>query len=89
MSICDNVRLMSESITFSAVVSKVTTLADGGIRVALDLSENSIMTAAQLMECKRAGVALNVQIGVLQAYTNGADKTHERTADATPALVGG
>jgi len=43
-----------------ATVAKVQTLADGGIRVMLDLPEQAIMQAAQLMECKRVGVVLNV-----------------------------
>ena len=53
---------MPETVTFTAVVSKVATLADGGIRVTLDLPETAVMAAAQLMECKRAGVALNVTV---------------------------
>lgn len=35
-------------------------MADGGIRVTLDLPEDAIMQAAQLMECKRAEVVLEV-----------------------------
>jgi hypothetical protein len=42
----------------------VRTLADGGIRVMMDLSEDAIMQAAQLMECKRAEVVLKVMIQV-------------------------
>lgn len=53
---------MSEPITFAAEVYKVQTLADGGIRVTFDLPETAILQAAQLMECKRAGVVLNVVI---------------------------
>ena len=44
-------------ITFPAQVVKVQTLADGGLRVTLDLPETAIFAAAQLMECKRIGVA--------------------------------
>lgn len=51
---------MSEAVEFVASVAKVQTLVDGGIRVTLDLPETAIMQAAQLMECKRAGVALDV-----------------------------
>ena len=50
----------AEPVTFEATVSKVTTLADGGIRIALDLPEDAIIAAAWLMECKRAGVVLQV-----------------------------
>ena len=44
-------------ITFPAQVVKVQTLADGGLRVTFDLPETAIFAAAQLMECKRIGVA--------------------------------
>ncbi len=49
-----------EVIKFAAQVAKVQSLADGGIRLTLDLPEDAIMQAAQLMECKRWGAALNV-----------------------------
>ena len=49
-----------QPVTFAASVSKVTTLADGGIRIALDLPEDAIVEAAWLMQCKRNGVALKV-----------------------------
>jgi len=51
-------------VTFWATVAQVRTLADGGIRVMMDLSEDAIMQAAQLMECKRAEVVLKVIIQV-------------------------
>lgn len=47
-------------ITFYATVTKVQTLADGGLRLTLDLGEDAIMPAAELMACKRAGVVLDV-----------------------------
>lgn len=53
---------MTEAIQFTATVVRVKTLVDGGIRVELDLPETAIMTAAQLMECKRAGASLRVSI---------------------------
>lgn len=49
-----------DRIQFTASVAKVQSLADGGIRLTLDLPEDAIMQAAQLMECKRWGAALNV-----------------------------
>lgn len=52
---------MPVSIKFSATVAQVKTLADGGIRVAFDLPESTILEAAQLMECKRAGAVLAVE----------------------------
>ena len=45
-----------ETIKFIATVWKVTTLADGGLRVTLDLGEGAILEAAKLMEVKRAGL---------------------------------
>lgn len=45
---------------FWAVVAKVQTLADGGIRVYLDLPESAIVAAAELMAYKREGVVLDV-----------------------------
>ena len=52
---------MSEPITFPAQVVKVQTLADGGLRLTLDLPETAILEAAHLMECKRQGVAGEVE----------------------------
>jgi hypothetical protein len=57
---------VSESISFPASVARVKTLADGGIRVELDLPETEVMSAAQLMECKRAGAALKVTIETVE-----------------------
>lgn len=50
---------MSAPIRFYAAIAKVATLADGGIRVYLDLPEDAIMAAAELMAFKRAGVVLD------------------------------
>lgn len=47
-------------IAFIASVYKVQTLADGGIRISLDLPEHAITQAALLMECQRQGLALQV-----------------------------
>ena len=41
---------MAEPIAFHATVYKVQTLADGGVRVYLDLPETAIMQMAQLAE---------------------------------------
>ena len=54
-------------IKFKAQVSKVQTLADGGIRVTLDLSEMDIKQAGELMQVKQAGAVLEVvAVAVLQ-----------------------
>ena len=52
---------MGEPVRFWAVLAKVQTLADGGIRVTLDLPESAIMQAAELMVYKREGMVLYVE----------------------------
>lgn len=49
-----------DSMTFDAVVAQVRTLADGGIRIQLDLSESSIDAATWLMKSKLDGNTLSV-----------------------------
>jgi hypothetical protein len=49
-----------ETISFDAIVNKVATLTDGGIRVTFDLPETAIDEAAALMRCKREEVPLRV-----------------------------
>lgn len=53
---------MNEKIEFDATVYKVQTLADMGIRITLDLPETAIPQAAMLMETKRVGIPLKVEI---------------------------
>ncbi len=50
------------SFYFPAQCSQVRTLADGGIRVQLDLPETAIREAAMLMECKREMIPLLVEV---------------------------
>lgn len=45
-------------IKFDAIVYKVQTLADGGIRLTLDMPETAIPQMAMLAETKREGVPL-------------------------------
>jgi hypothetical protein len=47
-------------IRFSAIVYKVQTLVDGGLRLTLDLPENAIEQVTQLIQCKRGGAVLEV-----------------------------
>lgn len=61
---------MSDALEFAAIVYKVQTLVDNGIRLTLDLPESAITEAAQLMELKRLGVAFEVQITPLSAMKN-------------------
>ncbi len=54
---------MSEEITaikFKAQVSKVTTMADGSLRVVLDFGERDIDIATKLMQVKQAGAILEI-----------------------------
>ena len=51
-----------DDLRFDAIVARVQTLADNGIRVTLDLPEQAVVQAAQLMELKRIGVALKVTV---------------------------
>ena len=45
-------------IRFEAIVAKVQTLTDGGIRLTLDLPETAIPQMAMLAETKRDGIPL-------------------------------
>ena len=51
---------MGDAIEFPAQVARVQTLADGGLRVTLDLPESAILAVAELMTCKRFGQVLRV-----------------------------
>jgi hypothetical protein len=51
-------RLAEAVIRFDAIVYKVQTLSDGGVRVTLDLPETAIPQMAMLAETKREGVPL-------------------------------
>ena len=52
--------MSDEAIRFQAQVSKVTTLADGGIRLVLDLAETEIEVAKQMMQVRQRGAVLEV-----------------------------
>ena len=51
-----------DDLRFDAIVARVQTLADNGLRVTLDLGENEVVAAAQLMELKRLGAVLKVTV---------------------------
>lgn len=51
---------MTTAVSFAAEVVKVQTLADHGLRVTFDLSEDEVIAAAKLMEFKRQGVVVKV-----------------------------
>jgi hypothetical protein len=52
--------MSDEVIRFLAQVSKVTTLADGGIRLVLDLAETEIEIAKQMMQVRQQGAVLEI-----------------------------
>ena len=51
---------MTDALRFTASVAQVKTLADGGIRLALDLPETAIDIAAAMMKAKQAGAFLEI-----------------------------
>ena len=53
---------MTDDLRFTAIVARVQTLADNGLRVTLDLPEQAVVEAAQLMELKRIGAVLDVTV---------------------------
>lgn len=53
---------MTDTLVFDAIVYKVQTLVDNGLRVTLDLPEQAITEAAVLMALKREGVAITVTV---------------------------
>ena len=61
---------MSDEVVFPAEIAKVQTLADGAIRVTLDLPEGMELQAAQLMQYKRYGVVGTV---TFEPVENGCD----------------
>lgn len=64
-----------KQISFDAVVNKVQTLVDGGLRVSFDLPETAIAAAAWLMECKRNEFPLVVSAVTVQPETVSSDDT--------------
>ena len=66
---------MSEQIIFIASVYKVSTLADGGIRITLDMPETAIEQAAKLMECKRVEIALQTTMQPVELEAKAANGT--------------
>lgn len=56
---------MSDSdntVKFWALIAKVQTMADGGLRVYLDLPEDAVESVAVLMQYKRLGVVADVVV---------------------------
>jgi hypothetical protein len=59
----------NDAIVFDAIVYKLQTLVDGGIRLTLDLPETAIPQMAMLAECKREGISLTIKCNA--SDTNG------------------
>ena len=53
---------MDELLHLTASVAQVKTMADGGIRLALDLPETAIDIAAAMMKAKQAGAVLQIAL---------------------------
>jgi hypothetical protein len=83
--------MSDEAIRFQAQVAKVTTLADGGIRLVLDIAETEIEVAKQMMLARQQGAVLEVAaVAVLQSLTkDGKTETNERTTRNPLDVVGG
>ena len=62
---------MPEKIVGQCTIAKVQTMADGGKRVYLDFPEDSALLMAQLMECQRLGVYLDVTFEAHEAESDG------------------
>lgn len=60
--------LTDNAIRFSAAVNKVQTMADGGIRVVLDLPETEIASMAQLAACQVDKIYLNITCTAVDDY---------------------
>ena len=55
-------RLAEAVIKFDAIVYKVQTLSDGGVRLTLDMPETAIPQMAMLAQTKVDGIVLDVQV---------------------------
>jgi hypothetical protein len=60
-----------EAVEFEGAIWKVTTLADGGIRITIDLAENNVMQAAELMEIRRQGFAVRARLEPIELRNDG------------------
>ncbi len=73
---------MTEPIEFQAVIAKVQTLADSGIRVTLDLPETATLQMAQLAEVKRLfGVVLASLVPKMPEGVAEDERIYERLND--------
>lgn len=68
---------MNESITITATVAKVQTMADGGLRFIFDAPETETLQAAQFMECKRWGVVGKLTFEAMEPETKNGDDARD------------
>ncbi len=79
----------SAGIQFQAVVYKVQTTVDFGIRVTLDLPETAIQEMAALAMCRRLGVVLDISAQPIVQDASQADRADGKKArPATKSLRG-
>jgi hypothetical protein len=79
---------MSEPIKCLAVVYKVQTLTDHGIRISLDLPETAIMQMAMFAECQRMQVLLDVECNPVDRSTGGNAHDNKQGRPETKSLRG-
>ena len=85
MAQVDGEEMTEDIIRFSAQVSKVSTLADGGIRITLDLPETAIDTATKLMQVRQAGALLEVAAVPVNKAKNGRKSRKTEITDGISA----
>jgi hypothetical protein len=64
---------MTEAIKCHAVVYKVQSLVDHGMRITLDLPETEIMQMAMFAECQRMQVVLEINAMPMEASISNGD----------------
>jgi len=57
----EDVKEEEATIKFACAVWKVSTLADGGIRLVLDLDEGAREIMGELARCQQNGIALEIE----------------------------
>ena len=68
---------MANVISFTAAVAKVQTLADSSPRATFDLGENGLMAMAQLAECQRHGIVLQIEATPMEVKSYGKSSTNK------------
>ncbi len=79
---------MANAIECEAIVYKVQTLADHGIRISLDLPETATMQMAMFAECQRMGVVLSVKCTPLDQVENDHSANSKKSREHVKSLRG-